>query len=207
MVVVSIIGVLSAVLYVNFSQSSESSRDIQRQADLQIVSTALELYKNKYGEYPQGCNAAGSWSGHAPDYACASGNEYILGLAPEFIPRLPQDPKLNGDNSGYAYLTNSDGTVYKFVAHRTVESENVNYGHPFQVCDADNTVSPFPQCNTVFAAPYNNNKPNQCMSNNSIFDTSYGVWGGFAVPTVAVTSSNYDTLVERGTENVVCEVP
>jgi len=207
MVVVSIIGILSAVLYVNFSQGSELSRDAQRQADIRIVSTALELHKNKYGRYPQGCNSAGTWSGHAPDYQCSSGNQYIVGLAPEFIPRLPQDPKLNGDNSGYAYLTNSEGSVYKFIAYRTVESEVVNYDHEFKICDSDNTASAVPLCNTVFASPYNNNRPSQCRNTNADFRTSYAAWAGFAVPTVSVTNGNYDLLLERATENVVCEIP
>ena len=207
MVVVSIIGIMSAVAYVNFSQGSELSRDAQRQADLQTVSTALELYKNKYGEYPQGCNSPGTWSGHAPDYDCSSGNQYIVGLAPEFIPRLPQDPKLNGDNSGYVYLTNNEGSVYKFIAYRTVESEVVTYDHEFKNCDVDNTASAVPLCNTVYASPYNNNRPNQCRNTNAAFQTSYAVWAGFVVPTVAITNSNYDLFVERGTEDVVCEIP
>ena len=204
MVVVSIIGILSAVLYVNFSQGSELSRDTQRQADLRIVSAALELHKNKYGVYPQGCNAPGTWSGHAPDYDCATGNQYIVGLAPEFIPRLPQDPKLNGNNSGYVYATNAEGTVYIFKVRLTVESENVDYGHPFQSCDTNNTNSAVPLCNTVHPS---NNKPNHCQNNNPIFDTSYAVWGGFAVPDVAITNSFYDVGVERLTEDIVCEIP
>jgi prepilin-type N-terminal cleavage/methylation domain-containing protein len=204
MVVVSLIGILSAVGYANFSQGSAQSRDAQRQADLRIVSTALELYKNKYGQYPQGCNSPGTWSGHAPAYDCSSGNQYIVGLAPEFIPRLPQDPRISGDNSGYVYTTNADGTVYIFKVRLTVETENVDYGHPFQSCDTNNTNSSVPLCNTVYPS---NNKPTHCQRNNSIFNTSYAIWAGFAVPDVVVTDSFYDVGVERLTEDIVCEIP
>lgn len=207
MVVVGIIGVLSAVMYANFSQSSAHSRDAQRQADLQVLSTAIELYKNKYGRYPEGCNGPATWSGHAPGVDCPSGSplshQYIVDLAPEFLPRLPQDPKLNGDASGYMYATNAEGTVYILKVRLTVESENVDYGHPFQSCDADNTASTQPLCNRVYPS---NNKPAHCQQNNAIFDTSYAVWGGFAVPNLSVGHSNYDTLVERGTEDIICEV-
>jgi len=204
MVVVGIIGVLSAVGYANFSQGSAQSRDVQRQADLRIVSTALELYKSENGEYPQGCNGPGTWSGHAPAYDCPGNPYYIEGLAPKYLPRLPQDPKLNGDNSGYVYTTNADGTVYIFKVRLTVESENVDYGHPFQSCDTNNTNSAVPLCNTVHPS---NNKPNHCQNNNPIFDTSYAVWGGFAVPDVSVTNTNYDIGVERLTEDIICEIP
>jgi prepilin-type N-terminal cleavage/methylation domain-containing protein len=70
MIVVAIIGILSAVGYANFSQGSEQSRDAQRQGDLRIVSTALDLYKSKYGRYPEGCNGPNTWSGHAPSLDC-----------------------------------------------------------------------------------------------------------------------------------------
>ena len=205
MVVVGLIGILSAVGYANFSQGSEQSRDAQRQADIRIVSTAVELYKNKYGRYPEGCNSPGTWSGHALDYACASGNEYIKGLAPEFIPRLPQDPKPKGDDSGYAYLTNTDGSVYKFIVFQTVESEVVDYTHEFKICDYDGDNSATSLCVNVAASE--NNLPDYCKPGNSVFKTSYATWGGFAVPTIAINKSNYSQLVEKGTENVVCMIP
>jgi len=202
MVVVAIVSILSAVAYMNFSESSAVFRDAQRQADLRVMSTAIELYKNKYGRYPEGCNGPGVWSGTAPDYSCSSGNQYIQGIAPEFIPRLPRDPKRNGDNSGYVYATNADGTVYILKVRRTVESETVDYNHAFKSCDADNTASPL-TCNRVYPS---NSKPNHCQAHNSIFRTSYAVWGGYAVPNLSITHSNYPTLVERGTEDIICEI-
>jgi len=207
MVVVSIIGALSAVAYANFSQSSAQSRDVQRQADLRIVSTALDMYKSEYGRYPEGCNGPNKWSGHSPDYSCSSGNQYIEGLAPEFIPRLPQDPKLNGDNSGYVYTTNTDGTVYKFTAYKTVESEEVTYSHEFKFCDTDYAADSAQICVNVSEEPYYNDTPDHCKGDDAIFKTSYATWGGFTIPSVAATHSNFDASVDRYTEEIICDKP
>ncbi|MFT5831891.1 MAG: prepilin-type N-terminal cleavage/methylation domain-containing protein, partial [Candidatus Paceibacteria bacterium] len=132
LVTVSIVAILIATVITSFGPARERSRDSQRQTDMRTVEAALALYKNKYGVYPAGCNppttgAATSWSGQVgTDYECpllGSGepnNRYIVGLAPEFIPVLPTDPKLNGTDSGYVYTTNDDQSVYKFMALNTV---------------------------------------------------------------------------------------
>lgn len=207
MVVVGIIGILSAVVYVNVSQSSTQSRDAQRQADLRTMETAMELYNNKYGRYPEGCNAAGSWSGQpSTDYACSSGsNQYIVDLAPEFIPRLPQDPKLNGNDSGYAYLTNNDGTVYKLIAYQTVEAETVDYEHEFKICDvSSNNANPEDIAKLCYKGTGGASFLH-CRDSQPEFRTSYAVWGGFAVPTII--NADYDKIVETYTEEIVCAVP
>jgi prepilin-type N-terminal cleavage/methylation domain-containing protein len=122
LVVISVIGIIASVLFANINEGGAQSRDAKRQADLRNLQSALELYKNREGEYPAGCRGANNWSwqsGVGND--CPSGTKYIEGLAPAFIRVLPVDPKTNGDGTGYAYLTNNDRTVYKLVAFRTVE--------------------------------------------------------------------------------------
>lgn len=182
LVVISIIGVLSAVLYANFSQGSAQSRDAQRQSDLRTMESALELYKNKYGRYPEGCNAVGSWSGQTGTaYACLSGNQYIVGLAPEFLPTLPTDPKLNGANSGYVYTTNTEGSVYIIKARTTVESETVGYEHPFKSCPSNNATGVNGDiCDAMATTNNGGNRPAWCRTTSTLFQTSYGVWGGWA---------------------------
>jgi prepilin-type N-terminal cleavage/methylation domain-containing protein len=134
-VVVSIVAILSAIIYANFSQGSAQSRDAKRKSDLRNLQTAIELYKTENGRYPAGCNGVNIWSGHSGSHACAAGSQYIVDLAPKYIKTLPRDPKLNGVESGYMYLTNANGTVYKLVAWKTVESETLNYDSEFKACD------------------------------------------------------------------------
>jgi prepilin-type N-terminal cleavage/methylation domain-containing protein len=147
MVVVSVLAVLSTILYANFSQARAQSRDAERKSDLRNIQSALELYKQKYGRYPAGCNGAGAWSGELGSgvgYRCSSGSgAYIVSpggsypaLSPEFIPTLPTDPKLNGNGSGYMYVSNADGSVYKFMIRNTVEINKVtSYEDPLKGCD------------------------------------------------------------------------
>lgn len=145
-VTVSIIAILASVIYANFNDGSAQSRDAKRKADLVLLQNAIELYKNDNGRYPAGCNGAGVWSGQAStNFACSSGSQYIVGLAPKYIRVLPTDPRIgaaesNGSgalaaDSGYMYLTNAPGTVYKLVARNTVETETLNYDSDFKSCD------------------------------------------------------------------------
>ncbi|MBI1919207.1 prepilin-type N-terminal cleavage/methylation domain-containing protein [Candidatus Microgenomates bacterium] len=52
LVVMMIIGVLFAVLLVNFKGVKERSRDGQRKSDLRQIQSALELYRADQGRYP-----------------------------------------------------------------------------------------------------------------------------------------------------------
>ncbi len=198
MVVISIIAILSSVLYANFGAGRTQSRDAERKADLRNLQNAIDLYKNKYGRYPAGCNAASSWSGQkGSSYACTSGSDqYIVNLAPEFIPTLPIDPKLNGANSGYAYTTNVTGTVYKIMAKNTVESEIVDDTNDFRSCEVAISGSGAGLCEDTYPS---NSKPGHCDESNSQYRKSYAKWGGYATGTTAV-------LIERYTEDITCDV-
>ena len=155
MIVIAITGLLITIVVFNVQPAGQKSRDAQRQADLRQVQTALEQYKNRHGRYPEGCNGVTTldtnanpvpssninWSGEfdAEDRCGDSDTPYILGapgrLFSQFLQPLPTDPKLNGDDSGYRYTTNEDGTVYKFMVKNTVEADDLSYEHPFKSCD------------------------------------------------------------------------
>jgi prepilin-type N-terminal cleavage/methylation domain-containing protein len=185
-VVIAIVSILASVVIFNAVSGSKRSRDIDRQADLRTVQSAIELYKQRYGRYPARCANSQSWSGQlGTQYACADGSgQYIVGLAPEFMPSLPKDGRLPDTNSGYVYAVNAAGTVYKLAARRAVETEQVSYGHPLKSCDADNTSQTTNQSQFYLTAPLCNalittgSKPNHCQENDSTFRTSYAVWGG-----------------------------
>jgi prepilin-type N-terminal cleavage/methylation domain-containing protein len=210
-IVVAIMSIIAGIVLFNVSTASKKSRDADRQADLRTIQAAVELYKQKNGRYPAGCRGAGVWSGQVgTSYACASGNQYIVGLAPEFIRVLPTDKRLsdtNPTNSGYVYTTNTDGTVYKIMAKRTVESEIVNYSHSFKSCDAtdsgtNNCVdSSTGICDTTIAS--SNNKPNHCQEGATDFRNTYAVWGGFAKGAAGCLNGS----VEHNTEAIVCDIP
>lgn len=209
-VVIAVISILASVVLASMGGTNSLKRDAQRKTDLKTVQAAIELYKLKYGAYPAGCNGPNVWSGQAgTDYACSPASaDYIVGLAPEFINKLPRDPKLNGSNSGYVYSVDANGDVYKFAALRTVEEDTVlTLQHEMRWCDingeaglANGTVAYgltaeardaglHGICNATSENTRGNKEPPPwCLpgsganptSDQLIYRTSYAVWGGWA---------------------------
>jgi len=147
LIVVSLVAILVGTVAFNIGSTSASGRDAKRQSDIRDLQNAIEIYKNRNGRYPEGCNGTG-WSGQqGTAFACPGGShEYIIGLAPTYISRLPRDSRPSTDpvfqnKVGYAYITNTEGTVYKLMAMNSVESEMVDYRHPLKSCDVRGTQS------------------------------------------------------------------
>lgn len=192
MVAIAIIAILASVIYVSFVGASGTGRDTKRQADLRNLQVAIEQYNQKYGRYPAaGCiSLPGPWR---QEDTCP---DYVTGLTPEFMSRLPRDSR-GGSGLGYAYRTNAEGTVYKLVVDGTVESETVTAGHPFYSCSTDLIV---------------------CDSGcTGTADRSYGVWGGFALqapadqfapnPLASLSSPLQVTTALAPTRDVICSQP
>jgi prepilin-type N-terminal cleavage/methylation domain-containing protein len=91
LVVISIIGVLSAVLMINFVGTRERSRDSQRIQDLNSLKNALRLYYNDFQAYPSpgASNCTTCLNG-------AIGTSYLPGVA----------------SIGYSYTAPSDGNSF-----------------------------------------------------------------------------------------------
>jgi general secretion pathway protein G len=132
-IVISIVALLSTIGITTYSSVQKDARNIRRKADLKELKTALEAYKAKNSDYPTTANA---WFGTCATYGSYSdtgAGGYIPNLAPEFIPKLPRDPRESKGNSSSAnqpgcstaasncYLYRSNGTDYKLMAHCTPE--------------------------------------------------------------------------------------
>lgn len=103
LVVISIIGILSSVVVTSLAEARTKARDAKRVAEIQQVRTALEMYYNGAGSYPQ---------------VGAEGNTVALSslqtaLAP-FIPVLPADP-LGGSFHEYNYTWADAGRAYAIL--------------------------------------------------------------------------------------------
>lgn len=124
LVVIAIVGLLTVVVVASFTSSREKSRDSKRAQDIIQLRTALELYKTDHGTYPstgslnnvyfeEGC------IGNPPSVGDLKTSNWIPGLAPAYIPVLPQDPR-PGQMACYMYSSN--GTDYLLSSWKSVES-------------------------------------------------------------------------------------
>jgi prepilin-type N-terminal cleavage/methylation domain-containing protein len=165
MVVISIIGILSAIVYANFSDARKAARDEIRITDLKNLQLAIELYKAQNGVYPLqggGCTPFITWTGPGPlnsSWGCSSDPDpnYIVGLVPDYIAELPTDPNREyEEGSGFIYRTNVARTDYKLMSHYAVEKKTIkNYNDEYARCPAQIAPScPLPLPNPYSYAVY-----------------------------------------------------
>ena len=146
MVVISIIGIMSSILYVNYNDAREQARDKVRMTDLKSLQLAIETYKAQYGRYPaQGCGTVGTdfaGPGGVTGSPFASCDTYITGHAggitftPDFISVLPRDSRSETENDkGFYYKTDANGTSYKLMVYNSVERLFItSYSDEFARC-------------------------------------------------------------------------
>lgn len=157
LVVITIIGILSSILYASFGGARNEARNKSIQAELKEVQLALELYKAQYGRYPDapanpcGSNILGGRKANSTNASCTSG--YIADLVPDYISVLPTHQLSANPNCNISYQVASDGSWYKLTAERchagaTVASEGVQAGDEFARCLA----SCISGCDAVYRA-------------------------------------------------------
>lgn len=116
LVVIAIIGILSSVILANMSSARSKALDTKRKSDLVQLRNAIETYFIDNGSYP---STNSQWYGvsvNGGSRTVSGANEYIPGLTPKYISKLPTDPR--GDTSGWSgFLYNSDGVIYKILIH------------------------------------------------------------------------------------------
>jgi len=113
LVVISIISLLSSVVFASLNSARSKARDAKRLAEIRQIELALEFYFDANGAYPSSGGATdpnASWSNSAEPASWA-----ILqpALAP-YLPRLPVDPMNTfipaGAPDGYAYYYTALGS-------------------------------------------------------------------------------------------------
>ena len=90
---------------------SENNNYFTRVEQLKIVKFALEQYFLKNKKYP----ISVGFDGYLTDWG-KSGEDWIVGLVPEYLEQLPRDPRLS-DNPRHQYLYKSNGTDYKLIVN------------------------------------------------------------------------------------------
>jgi len=105
LVVVTIIGVLTAIGVTSYRAATKKSRDGKRKADLEQIRAALEMYKADVDQYPLAVSCSGT---------IESGDN-------TYMDPVPCDPKNTGIYI-YQYEPSVDGLTYKLGANLEVDT-------------------------------------------------------------------------------------
>ena len=102
LVVVGIIGLLASVIVASTQSARMRSRDAKRMSDFKAVSTAMQLYYDKYNAYPPNLGGCCTAQNHSDSF-----RTMVATLVTEgFIPNVPSDPS---DPTGYRYYRYGPG--------------------------------------------------------------------------------------------------
>lgn len=122
LVSVSIIAVLTSILYLSFDDARNSSANKAMMTEFKEVQLALELYKAQNGSYPlpetTGTCGSGALIITSTDSTCTL--PFITGLVPGFIAGLPAINESNNNNCEISYSTDSTGAWYKLTADECI---------------------------------------------------------------------------------------
>jgi type II secretion system protein G len=110
LIVIVVIGILAAITIVAFNGVQDRSKATAKINDIKSIQKAIELYYAQNGTYP---NTNNSWR-----FQRSVGNDFIPGLVPEFIAKLPEvtdGPTGSTSNNTYIYRSNASGSDYKLM--------------------------------------------------------------------------------------------
>lgn len=141
LVVIAIIGILAAVVLASLNTAREKSRDASRIQTLKEVQKALELYYSENGNYPI---YSGTWSGSSAGCYGGAGLGISELVSDGFLPRVPEDPRPSGSDC-FIYQSSADGSIYKYMAHRTMEACTAGS------CDLQDPVRSTQQTSSVYS--------------------------------------------------------
>jgi hypothetical protein len=103
--------------------------DVQRVSDLVKLNTAIAAYRDKNGSYPHSVND--TWTGRRNAWG-PSTDDWIPGLAPAYISKLPRDPRNNEDGT-QQYLYMSNGKDFKLISSLPDDCETVKNKRPSMI--------------------------------------------------------------------------
>ncbi|MFA6273476.1 MAG: type II secretion system protein GspG [Candidatus Paceibacterota bacterium] len=106
LLVISIIGILSAVVMASLNSVREKARDTQRIANVSQIATAIALYQSDNDGVPPGEDGIEYVNGNP---------EWIPGLAPKYIPSVPSDPIDTGEHKFHYTRQGNNYEVISFM--------------------------------------------------------------------------------------------
>ena len=122
LVVIAVIGLLAALIVVNFNAARERARDVQRKSDLDQVKKALRMYYNDNNLYPEtGSGNKIRACGNPASTTFEWLSQFVCGSM-IYMKYLPQDPVNKGIEPIYQYIQNAEGQ--DFCLWATLENKS-----------------------------------------------------------------------------------
>jgi len=123
LVVISIIGILVTLIAANLNSARSRARDTQRKSDLRNIKTALMMYYNTCGAYPDN-GPAGQIEGCGTTCTsvsdCPWGSPWEMG-GTDYMKLLPKDP-LDSQNYTYTYMDDNNFTLVSLLENMSDEA-------------------------------------------------------------------------------------
>lgn len=124
MVVILIIGILTTIGLVVYSQAQRQTRIRKRLGDLRAIQIAVETYKQQTGNYPSTvvsgtrklntlCSSVQIYPAELNINSVPTQDLIAPGLVPNYLTVFPSDPSMNASAGTSCYVYQSDGTYYK----------------------------------------------------------------------------------------------
>ncbi len=147
--VISIIGILVAIVVISMRQAEVKNRDAERVTDINSINTALQNY--------------GLLENHQYPYAgCIYATDTVLDqnfkkvLVPNFLPTMPVDPLTptsTYSNEQYVYLSTDSNSVVEFQNPTTCHVTDVTIGarNYYLYAFLETTNSPLSNSNSILA--------------------------------------------------------
>lgn len=110
LLVIAIIGLLASIVFVSLQGSLARARDARRKSDLRQIFLAIEMYYDKYENYPR----TAGWCTQISNPANNWGPDFQNDIS-EWLPDVPLDPKYHGTYQDYFYKNIDDQSYYLYA--------------------------------------------------------------------------------------------
>ena len=109
LIVIVVIGILAAISMVAYGNINGSARYSAYRSDIQTIHKAIQMYHADNGSYP-GAVTGSCWT----NASTGTGN-FISGLAPNYLPKIPDVINFASGQNYFAYCFTANGADYKIM--------------------------------------------------------------------------------------------
>lgn len=137
LVVISIIGLMSSIVFTSLARVRVQARVTQSISDLREIRSALEAYYQDKGSYPLN---GGDWDGYISSFGTSLGSDWIPDLTPEYFTVMAREPRKTSDGTSQYLYKSVDGKEYKLIYLNPEDCQSVKVKYPSLIDPRRNDV-------------------------------------------------------------------